>query len=84
MTRMHFQSVAWALRQSFPEPGTLSSADLGSDYYSGRMNAWETSVLVMADVCAEYNGRFDRGRFLVAAGYTRRPDGSMYPMAAPR
>ena len=84
MTRQHFTSIAWELRQAYPQPGRTSTSDVGSDWYAGRISGWEDAVLAVTDACAEANGRFDRGRFLVAAGYTRRPDGSMFPMAAPR
>jgi len=82
MTRKHFARLAWELRQSHPweRPGI----DLGADETHAKEVQWERDVHGIADACAESNGRFDRGRFYMAAGLTRRPDGSMFPMAAPR
>ena len=82
MTRKHFTTIAWQLRQSALR--ILDETTLESDARCFRQRQWDLDALAMADACAASNGRFDRGRFLVAAGYTHRPDGSMYPMAAPR
>jgi hypothetical protein len=85
MTRKHFTAIAWELRQAYPQPMVSGTAgDLASDFYAGRVRGWEDTVSHVASACAESNGAFDRGRFLVAAGYVRRADGSMFPMAAPR
>jgi hypothetical protein len=81
MTRKHFTSIAWELRRSHPWE---RDHDLADDFTAGAERQWEESVRAMARVCAEFNGRFDRERFFMAAGLTRRPDGSMFPMAAPR
>lgn len=82
MTRRHFENIAWNLRQSAER--IIEETELESDARYYRQRQWDLDVLAMADVCANYNGAFDRGRFLIAAGYTHRPDGSMYPAKAPR
>lgn len=82
MTRRHFERLAWELRQSHPweRPGI----DLAADLTHAKEVQWETDVRNIANACAESNPAFDRGRFYRAAGLDRRPDGSMFPMAAPR
>jgi hypothetical protein len=82
MTRRHFTAIAWQLRQSAGR--ILDETTLESDARCYRQRQWDLDALAMADVCSSFNGNFDRGRFLIAAGYTHRPDGSMFPMAAPR
>jgi hypothetical protein len=77
MTRMHFTALAWQLRQARPP---ITEAD--GSYYQEQQ--WLCDVAAVADVCAAGNGSFDRGRFLRAAGAELRPDGTMWPMAAPR
>jgi hypothetical protein len=84
MTARHFRSLAWELRQSYPTPGATEATDLGSDWYAGQVRQWERDALAIERVCAESNGRFDSDRFGIACGRIRRPDGSMYPMSAPR
>jgi hypothetical protein len=84
MTRKHFTSLAWELRQRFPEPVKATDGDLGSDFYAGRVRGWESAVLAVSRACADSNPAFDYDRFAMAAGLIRRPDGSMFPMAAPR
>ncbi len=86
MTRKHFETLAWELRNAHPSTRLTGSVvtDTGSDWYAGAERAWDLSVLAVADACAAFNGAFDRGRFLVAAGYSHRPDGSMFRMVAPR
>jgi hypothetical protein len=82
MTRRHFIALAWAARQSALR--IIDETTLESDARYLRQRQWDLDLLALANVCGESNGSFDRGRFLVAAGYTHRPDGSMFPMAAPR
>jgi hypothetical protein len=82
MTRKHFTALAWQLRQSALRILDETAPEADARYY--RQRQWDLDALAIADVCAESNGAFDRARFLVAAGYTHRPDGSMYPMVAPR
>jgi len=84
MTRRHFQSLAWELRQSHPTPGATAATDLGSDWYAGHCSQWLSDCLAIERVCCEFNSRFQSDRFGMACGRIRRPDGSMYPMAAPR
>lgn len=85
MTRKHFAALAWELRQAYPLPaGPIRDADLASDFYAGRVRGWESSVLAVSRACREANAGFDYDRFAMAAGLIRRPDGSMFPMAAPR
>jgi len=82
MTRKYFTSLAWELRQAAGRILDETTAESDARYH--RQRQWDLDVLAIANVCAASNGNFDRGRFLVAAGYTHRPDGSMFPMAAPR
>jgi hypothetical protein len=85
MTRKHFTSIAWELRNAYPQPGPDGTAtDLGSDWYAGQVCAWERAVEAVARACRESNSRFRLETFFEAAGLRRRTDGSMYPMAAPR
>jgi len=82
MSRKHFVNIAWALRQEALR--ILDETTIESDARFDRQRQWDRDVIAMTNVCDGSNGNFDRGRFLVAAGYTHRPDGSMFPMAAPR
>ena len=82
MSRKHFTALAWQLRQSAGR--ILDETTIESDARYFRQRQWDLDALATADVCASFNGAFDRGRFLVAAGYTHRPDGSLFPMAAPK
>ncbi len=84
MSKRHFIALAWELRQSYPEPGSLPATDLGSDWYAGRVRQWEHDVLAIESACAQSNSGFQYDRFGMAAGLIRRPDGSMFPMAAPK
>jgi hypothetical protein len=84
MTRKNFTALAWELRQRYPEPVRAHDGDLGSDFYAGRVRGWESAVLAVSRACADASPRFEHDRFAMAAGLIRRPDGSMYPMAAPR
>ena len=87
MSRKHFTALAWELRQASPrilrEQGRLM-LDPASDLYWAHENAWSIAVRAAADACAASNASFDRGRFYRACGLEVRPDGSMFPMAAPR
>jgi hypothetical protein len=82
MTRKHFEWIAWRLRQEveYIDANTANAED--AHFYKHAQ--WDRDVLAMADVLAGCNGAFDRGRFLVAAGFTHRPDGSLFPAKAPR
>ena len=82
MSRKHFEAIAWTLRQAAGR--ILDETTIESDARCFRQRQWDLDALALADVCAASNGRFDRGRFLVAAGYTHRPDGSLFPAKAPR
>jgi hypothetical protein len=85
MTRKHFVALAWELRMEYPQPmPSGTGGDLASDYYAGRVVGWEQAVRATIRACADSNPGFDRDRFVRACGWQRRPDGSMYPMAAPR
>lgn len=81
MTRKHYQSIAWELRLAHPSTTDLDPA---SDGYFWREKQWQTDCVAIARVLAADNGRFDYGRFYRAAGFELRPDGSMFPMVAPR
>jgi hypothetical protein len=77
MTRKHFALLAWHLRQ---EAGRiLDQTTIESDGRAYRERQWDLDALAVADVCQRSSGNFDRGRFLVAAGYSHRADGSLFP-----
>jgi hypothetical protein len=82
MTRKHFEWIAWSFRKEaeYIDDNTANTEDA----HFFKHAQWDRDVLAMADVLAGCNYRFDRGRFLVAAGFTHRPDGSMFPKVAPR
>lgn len=84
MTRKHFTALAWELRQSYPEPVQSRDGNLASDFYAGRVRGWESAVLAVSAACRAGNPGFSHDRFAMAAGLIRRPDGSMFPMTAPR
>jgi hypothetical protein len=54
MTRKDYQLIADALRRSHPEPGICTQ--------------WMDAVLSICDALAQDNPRFNRERFLKAAG----------------
>ena len=69
MTRRHFEDLAAALYGAQPIPDPLDR--LGdADVFMALMAEWRCTVRAIADVCAGYNGRFDRGRFYRAAHYS--------------
>ena len=58
LTRKHFEQLAENLRQQYPgDPPDSQAAD-----------QWERDVKAVADVLEDTNERFDRARFLKAAG----------------
>jgi hypothetical protein len=82
MTRRHFISLAWELRQARLAIDDAYPIETDEHFYA--CLTWERCVAAVARACREANPRFQSGRFFEAAGLGRRPDGSMYPMAAPR
>ena len=62
MSKMHFIQLA-RLLSSLKPVRTADNADLYSQ--------WEAFVLQMASFCSQFNVRFDRQRFLAAAGLER-------------
>lgn len=74
MTRKHFKAIAEALisarRQSIAAARTTAMHVGGNPSHA---EAYAEAVanrhaVEVADACAEHNGRFDRARFLAAAG----------------
>ncbi len=57
MTRKHFKALAQALAYTRPDPTTIG--------YEARAS-WKQTRSAIADVCAKFNGNFDRDRFYVA------------------
>jgi len=57
MTKKHFQDIAYALMLARPHPDASPDAS----------DAWWATVALMADVCAQHNALFDRGKFYAAA-----------------
>lgn len=84
MTRQHFEAIAWALRQQLLDIRAMSVDVETTDESASRARQWEADAIAMANVCAEFNGGFRRSKFYEACGLYIRPDGSLYPMAAPR
>ena len=61
MTRKHFRDLADRLDSLRPQ---------GEPPCPILMAWWRRTVHSMANFCAAQNGRFNRGRFLTACGYT--------------
>jgi hypothetical protein len=56
MSKKHFIALAQALHYRRPE-----------DHWDANKRVqWELDVNAIADVCARFNGAFDRGRFISA------------------
>ena len=69
MTKKHFEMLAAALSATRPD----LRVDGGASGYrmlerQAAFNQWERMVSAIADVAARDNARFDRARFLTAAG----------------
>ena len=62
MTKKHFKALAGELK--YRKPCKIAKPR----GYSARLEAWESVVEGVAGVCATFNPRFDRGRFLTACG----------------
>ena len=82
LTRQHFAAIAYALREAY-EVG-IADVDPASDQHWARSRQFETDVLEVTRALRRFNPAFDAHRFLRAAGYERRPDGSQYPTASVR
>jgi hypothetical protein len=76
MTRRHFIALAQSARQSAER--ILNETELESDARYFRQRQWDLDTIALANVASSFNDAFDRGRFLIAAGYTHKPDGSFY------
>lgn len=63
MTRKHFEALAYGLRRQRPERDEYSP-----EAYTERLLEWQRCVKAMADVCRQFNGLFDRERFIDACG----------------
>ena len=77
MTRKDFEIIAWNLHLAYER--ILESTTLESEARYWRQRQADESCIAVADACSGYNPRFNRSKFMIAAGYTHRPDGSMYP-----
>ena len=62
MTRKHFQAIAAQLRQDRPNA-------VGVDSSLMTIEQWRRIVRGMADVCQQFNNRFNRQTFYDACGY---------------
>lgn len=58
MTRMHFETLAAAMRKSKPSPQD-----------EARLAQWEADVRAVAAACLASNARFQQPRFHAACGY---------------
>ncbi|RPJ28261.1 MAG: hypothetical protein EHM33_05095 [Chloroflexi bacterium] len=76
MTRNDFFNVAYALRRAHPLDA--GNVDIGSDDFHSRLLQWEKVVLAMANHLGSQYVSFKRDLFLAAAGYSIKPDGSMW------
>ena len=63
MTKRHFEALAAALKGARPDSTTHGKGAL-----TVALRAWRLAVYRVADACRDANPRFDRARFLVAAG----------------
>lgn len=71
MSKKHFIKLAAALKASKPLPVDRTQTDLlpDAEYVSlTSLTQWRIDVRAVADVCASFNGNFDRVRFLSACG----------------
>ena len=66
MTRKHFEALAAALANIRPKPERESMWGPPVKGLGEGRNAWQNSVDLIANVCAESNPRFDRDKFLAA------------------
>ena len=67
MTRQHFQAIADTLKNL--EPIARVGDGVGvCPTETGRSEQWALATEAFADMCAQQNYRFDRGRFLAACG----------------
>jgi hypothetical protein len=80
MTRKDFNALAWQLYNRAEEIDEQYKLETDERYF--RQREWDQCVLAVANACGGSNANFDRGRFLRAAGYAHRPDGSRYPHKA--
>jgi hypothetical protein len=62
MTKKHFKALATELK--YRKPCRI----VQPRGYDTRLDTWRSAVDGVANVCASFNGRFDRGRFLTACG----------------
>jgi len=75
MTKRDFFNLAYALRNSNPRE---HAGDWSSDAWFASMLQWEKSTMEVARIMAQEYANFNRALFLAAAGYTIRPDGSLW------
>ena len=72
MSRKHFFALAEKFRLSKPLVPIGADADaLTTQEYRARcakLVQWQNDVVIVADVCAEMNFRFNRTRFYAACG----------------
>jgi hypothetical protein len=69
MTRKDYEVIAGALRSAMP-PEPDVGAPVTTDYIAAcaRFNQWQYAATKLADALKSDNDRFDRARFLAAAG----------------
>jgi lipopolysaccharide biosynthesis protein len=58
MTKKHFKAIAEAFKFGRP----------AKHWDPNKRTQWNMDVKAMADVCASFNGAFDRDRFIAACG----------------
>ncbi len=66
MSKKHFEAVAAALANIRPEPEQESMWGPPVTGLGKARHAWQNSVDLIANVCAESNPHFDRQRFIRA------------------